>query len=96
MLIGKLYNEAVIFAESKMSARTTVSLPTTVIGVYPKPDYLQSPVWYKEGEGAFSCDLYDTFMNGLTDDERLAYQQSLLRAQKEVRNHITLRDRAMA
>lgn len=57
---------------------------TTVIGVFPKPDYLDIPVWYKEGAGQMDCDRYENFMQSLTAEQKAELEQKLEKAEKEV------------
>jgi len=59
-------------------------LATSVVGVYPKPDYLPTPVWYKEGKGQFTTILYEEYMNSLSKLEKEELSQVMEKAQKEV------------
>ena len=64
--------------------QSKMGVKTTVIGVYPKPDYHKLPVWYKEGEGNMHCDLYDKFMNSMSAEEREEFDKTTRKVQQEV------------
>lgn len=59
-------------------------LATSVVGVYPKPEYLPTPVWYKEGKGQFTARPYEEYMNSLSKLEKEELSQVMEKAQKEV------------
>jgi len=59
-------------------------LATSVVGVYPKPEYLPTPVWYVEGKGQFTARPYEEYMNSLSLMEKEELRQVMEKAQQEV------------
>lgn len=62
-------------------------LTTTVIGSYPKPEYLKVPNWFETGTAAHSGDAttaYTSFLREQSDDELVKLEEDMMRATADV------------
>eukprot|EP00928_Gymnodinium_smaydae_P031641 TRINITY_DN23162_c0_g1_i1.p1 TRINITY_DN23162_c0_g1~~TRINITY_DN23162_c0_g1_i1.p1 ORF type:complete len:386 (-),score=40.68 TRINITY_DN23162_c0_g1_i1:35-1192(-) len=68
---------------------STVSLPTTVVGSFPKPPYLNIPDFFdrgakKPGLLGTNTDVYTKMMSGLSEREMESLEHDIMRATQEV------------